>query len=72
VKTDFISGCMTKRAYSTEEQARFPGQDTYLCLYCGNWHRTTPKSKKRTFTKAQRQKYYERRLHNRASQLWAS
>jgi hypothetical protein len=63
---------MTKRAYLTEEQARFPGQDIYLCLYCGNWHRTTPKSKKRKFTKQQRQKYYERRIQHRSHQLRAA
>lgn len=72
MKADFISGCMTKRAYPTEEEARFRGQDTYLCLFCGNWHRTTPPAKKRRFNKEQRQKYYERRILHRAHQFRAA
>jgi hypothetical protein len=66
---NYITGCLTKRAYPSEAEAKFPGQDVYFCLFCGEWHRTTPAKVKANFSKKRRQKYYERRIHHRSHQL---
>lgn len=69
MKKDYVTSCFTKRAYETEAEAITPGQDVYLCLFCGRWHRATPLAIKAKFNAALRLKHYERRLHHRANQL---
>jgi hypothetical protein len=32
--------CELKRAYPSEQAAFQKGQTTYLCPYCGKWHRS--------------------------------
>jgi len=37
------TGCLNKHRYETEEEAYQKGQDTYPCVYCGGYHRTSIK-----------------------------
>lgn len=41
-RRDFLKwkACGRKRAYETEAEAFQKGQQTYLCRYCGKWHRS--------------------------------
>lgn len=41
-RKDFLKwkACERKRAYDTKEDAFQKGQQSYLCRYCGKWHRS--------------------------------
>jgi hypothetical protein len=67
MKKDYIKSCLMKASFATEADALLErNKEAYLCLFCGNWHRSTPKDQRTSFHHIIS---YEQRLQRRIIKL---